>query len=479
MVIRQFRNILDRIPGKNIKETQKTADNIRDNCAAETLKTPERPKADPIADKLPKPGEGGTIFENRLWESEARVEPWDPKRAVNSSAVKNTSDLLEEIPSTLDLRDLSELPLKKEFKERIREREEGLLLLRESMRRKPFLLRDTDDGDDMGNFDCRPQIPAGKEIYYTAAMMINNREAPVKDRQEAVIKLLIENISDLFRKYGDEYDALLQNNSESLENVALWILEDADRENLYIDLDTIEENEFAESLFSPFRSFLLGSSEKSVDPGYRSNPIYKRMRELNEKTCSSGVFGKMSFKNIIVASAAKTNSGSSMPWNAYGYDAGAKSIMEQAAKCLFVERCTPRWHLSGMLSVAYQIYDLTNRWVNTFPYFRKSVLDLYMAKRYGEQLPLVTGREEALEAAWCDAEALVCADCGKRIGPSDEMYIMRRTCRGTEGSESFFCPECAERSLEEMGLFEKEGYLRIVREDIEDPLLLAMQDISQ
>ena len=498
MVIKKFRNMLKITPGKNKEETENSGDKISNGLISETSKYPETGSFsenisdgqeisgsqaylyydDTLVSKLPKPNKEGTIFENRLWESRARVEPWDPKRSTDSVLVKNTSELLEEIPNTLDLRDLSELPLKKEFKERMREREEGLFLLRESMRRKPFLLRGKDTDCDKGELDCRQQIPAEKEMYYRAAMMINDRDASMEERQSAIIKVLMEDIAGSFREHGDEYDDSLPDNIESLKNVARWILEDADREHIYIDLDTIEGRELAEPLFSPFRSLLSDSAETGTDPGYRSNPIYGRIRELNEKISSSGVFGGMSFRNIIVASAAKTNGGAGLPWNAYGGDAGANVIMEQAAKCLFVERCTPRWHLSGMLSVAYQIYDLTNRWVNTFPYFCKSVLDQYMAERYGDRLPLVTGREDALEAAWQEAGDLVCADCGKRIGPSDEMYIMRRTYRGTEGSESFFCPECAERSLEEMGSFEKEGRVRIVREEIEDPLLKAMQDIG-
>lgn len=478
MVIKKLRNILDAIPGKNKEEPVSAVNKIPEGHLSESPKDPEYPETGRFDEKLPKPGRNGTIFENRLWESGARVEPWDPNRRINQTAVKNTSDLLEEIPSTLDLRDLSELPLKKEFKERMREREEGLFLLRESMRKKPFLLRDEqEEWEDPG--PERLQIPAEKEIYYKAAVMVNDREAPIKDRQEAIMKVLARDLSDMFMARGDEYDDSLHGNLKSLQNVALWILEDADRENIYIDLDTIKGKELARALFSPFRSLISNSAEAGTDTGYRGNPIYGRISDLNEKTSSSGVFGRMSFRNIIIASAAKTNSISTLPWDAYGDDTGAKSIMEEAAKCLFVERCTPRWHLSGMLSVAYQIYDLTNRWVNTFPYFRKSILDLYMSEKYGECLPLVTGREEALEAAWQNAGDLVCSDCGKRISPSDEMYIMRRTCRGTEGSESFFCPECAERTLKEMGLFEKEGRVRIIREEIEDPLLLAIQDTEQ
>ena len=93
----------------------------------------------------------------------------------------------------------------------------------------------------------------------------------------------MEDIAGSFRERGDEYDDSLPDNIESLKNVARWILEDADREHIYIDLDTIEGRELAEPLFSPFRSLLSDSAETGTDPGYRSNPIYGRIRELNEK----------------------------------------------------------------------------------------------------------------------------------------------------------------------------------------------------
>ena len=81
---------------------------------------------------------------------------------------------------------------------------------------------------------------------------------------------------------------------------------------------------------------------------------------------------------------------------------------------------------------------------------------------YPEEFPLVAGREDALAAAYREAGSIRCYDCDKLIQPDSIVYAIRRTYGGATGAESYYCPECAEKFLEEMKSYEKEGRIRII-----------------
>lgn len=415
---------------------------------------------DELSAKLPEPNEDGTLFENRLWESDARVEPGQFQ--APQPLISNVSALLEETLSTLNINDLNEIPLAKRYVEEIRERETGLTNLRKGMTKKSILSYENFD------FELEQELqdePAEKKIYYNAAVMLNNKDTPMTEREDALIEILKVDLIAIFKTKNDEYDEDLPENKSTLRNVASWIIEDIDRKGLYIDLDSIKEDILTYPLFKSYKDILSYSADESSDLGIRINPLYQKMQDLKNKIYSSGVFAKLSFRNIIIASAAKTSFGNKSPWNTYGNDPGAIKIMNSTAKCLFVEHSTPRWQLANALTMAYQIYDLTGRWINTFPYFYKSKLDKYMTEKYSDELPLTINREEAIASAYQDADGIKCSDCNKYIDPDGEVYAMRRTYCGTDGSEGFYCAECADKILSHMADLEKNGSVIMVYEE--------------
>jgi len=379
--------------------------------------------------------------------------------------VKNSIDMLtEEVPSTISIDSIVEMPRSRRYTTELRYREAELAALSEFLDRSELISPD-------------PLLIFKKKRYednryYATVKKINDRSLPREERLEGIMKIVENELIKASELGNHTYDPDHAGNRAHVKDISELLLDDMDKTNVSIDLDELKTSGYMSPEFTLYKRAVSTAAKNGIDMGIRINPIYHKMKALEEKGSSTGIFSRISFRSLVVAAGARINWRIGSFLRPYEDDPGAVETAKASAHLMFVEKATPSWILADTLAMAYEVYDLSGKWVDDLPYFMMTGLPEYMKNKYPgypNEFPLKSGRAEALAAAYTEAGSIKCCDCEKTIQKNEAVYAVRRTYGGATGAESHYCPECAEKFLEEMGSYEKEGRLSIIYTEADEP----------
>lgn len=429
---------------------------------------------------LPEPDSEGRIQPDRFENSNAVIgtskpreyrsgkqTSWQDLPAFPRMPVPKKSSLgmlTEEVPSTISIDSIVEMPRSRRHTEELRHREAELAALSEFLDRSELI-----SPDPLSIFKKKRYEDSQ---YYATVKEINDRSLPREERLKGIMEIVENELIKASEIGRHTYDPDHAGNKAHVKDISELLLDDMDKTNVSIDLDELKTNGYMSPEFMLYRRAVSAAAKSGIDMGIRINPIYHKMKALEEKGSSTGIFSRISFRSLVVAAGARINWRMGSFLRPYEDDPGAAETAKASAYLMFVEKATPSWILADTLAMAYEVYDLSGKWVDDLPYFMMTGLPEYMKKKYPgypDEFPLKSGREEALAAAYMEAGEIKCCDCEKAIQKDEVVFTARRTYGGATGAESHYCPECAEKFLEEMSSYEKEGRLSIIYTEADEP----------
>lgn len=306
------------------------------------------------------------------------------------------------------------------------------------------------------------------EIFEKNFLVGNDREKTLVELADYLIDPIVEQIdkvgkleeliiSDLNKIYADKGGAGDEDKAAAKRMAENIVKSMSQHKVKIVSFDKMSK------AFSDFTATLEAYSETESPIEYDVNPMSERINRLKEGRGVSTPCSRPTFHAWLVAAGTKFNKSLGMnPYELFSKNKEEAALANVTLRQVFVEKGTMGLMLGEQMASAFEIYDLSGEWVDDIPYFKGSLLDVYMKSHKLSYKQLLKDRRGELKRACGNPPNTVCSDCGRHLDACESVMASRRTFAGLEGAESYYCDECAEKTMTDFLDLSKEGKMEII-----------------
>ena len=241
---------------------------------------------------LPEPSLNGRIYENRPEDSGAKIDDITKKLPECQSSrgrgyvkipafpfmpypkQRSMRLLTEEVPSTISIDSIAEMPRNRRYTEELRRKEAELSALSEFLDRRAALPPDPAALFSGNKYKGHP--------LYNVMEKVNDRTLPEAERLAAVMDVVEKDIIRIMTDSGHEYDKDNKGNISHIREISQSLLEDMDKKGVIFNIGELNANGSMSPEFTLYRAAISAAAKQGVDMGIRVNPLYEKIKSLDE-----------------------------------------------------------------------------------------------------------------------------------------------------------------------------------------------------